>query len=104
MDPDPRPVDLLPTRAGYDRWAALYDADPNPLVAIEQPLVAGLLGDVGGLAVLDLGCGTGRHSIPLAAAGAVVTAVDFSEEMLAQARAKQGAGGITFLCHDLHQP
>ncbi|HEY1380391.1 MAG TPA: class I SAM-dependent methyltransferase [Gemmataceae bacterium] len=97
-------VDLVPTRAGYDRWAAVYDADPNPLVAIEEPLVAELLGDVGGLALLDLGCGTGRHTIPLAAAGAAVTAVDFSGEMLALARAKPGAAGVAFLRHDLHDP
>ncbi len=104
VSPEPKPVDRVPTRAGYDRWAAVYDGDPNPLVALEQPLVAGLLGDVRGLAVLDLGCGTGRHSLPLAAAGAVVTAVDFSEEMLARALAKPGADHVTFRCHDLHRP
>src|SRR5437773_2038239 len=104
MNPEPRPVDLLPTRAGYDRWAAVYDADDNPLVALEQPLVAELLGEVRGLSVLDLGCGTGRHSLPLAAAGATVTALDFSAEMLAKARAKPGAERVTFRAHDLHEP
>jgi ubiquinone/menaquinone biosynthesis C-methylase UbiE len=104
MTSDPPPIDLLPTRAGYDRWAAVYDADPNPLVALEEPLVAVQLGDVCGLDVLDLGCGTGRHSLPLAAAGANVTAVDFSAEMLARARAKPGAERVEFRAHDLHEP
>src|SRR5436309_7019436 len=81
----------LPTREGYDRWAALYDADPNPLVALEEPWVDRLLGDVRGLSVLDLGCGTGRHALRLEAAGAVVHAIDFSEAMLDQARRKPGA-------------
>ncbi|MBX3362555.1 MAG: methyltransferase domain-containing protein [Phycisphaeraceae bacterium] len=35
---------------------------------------------------LDLGCGTGRHALWLAAEGATVTALDFSDGMLDQAR------------------
>lgn len=57
-----------------------------------------------GLSVLDLGCGTGRHTLWLSAAGASVTAVDFSEGMLAEARRKPGASAVQFLAHDLHQP
>jgi len=38
--------------------------------------------------VLDLGCGTGNHAIPLAARGYSVTGVDTSEEMLSKARSK----------------
>src|SRR5262249_46484492 len=55
-----------------------------------------------GLAALDLGCGTGRHTLWLAAGGATVTAVDFSEGMLAEARRKPGATAIRWLVHDLH--
>jgi malonyl-CoA O-methyltransferase len=62
------------------------------------------VGDVRGLSVVDLGCGTGRHAIWLAAGDALVTAVDFSEGMLAEARAKPGADRVRFLTHDLHQP
>jgi malonyl-CoA O-methyltransferase len=40
----------------------------------------------------------------LAARGAEVTAVDFSEGMLQKAREKPGADGVKFLQHDLHQP
>jgi SAM-dependent methyltransferase len=91
-------------KAGYDRWSAVYDRDGNPLQAIEEPVVRDILGDVGGLDAIDLGCGTGRHSLRLAAAGARVTALDFSEGMLAEARAKPGANAIRFLRYDLHQP
>jgi len=94
----------LPTREGYDQWAGHYDEDANPLVILEEPLVEAALGDARGLRVLDVGCGTGRHSVRLARAGARVTAMDFSEEMLAKARGKPGAEGIRFLQHDLARP
>jgi ubiquinone/menaquinone biosynthesis C-methylase UbiE len=91
-------------QSGYDRWAAVYDHDANPLVNLEEPVVRDLIGHVGGLTVLDLGCGTGRHAIWLAAHGAKVTAVDFSEGMLTAARQKPGAETVEFLAHDLHRP
>ncbi len=91
-------------RGGYDRWAAVYDRDANPLVALEEEHAPAAIGDARGLAVLDLGCGTGRHAVRLAGAGATVTAVDFSEGMLAEARAKPGAEGVAFVAHDLHAP
>jgi malonyl-CoA O-methyltransferase len=90
--------------SGYDRWASVYDHDANPLLALEEPQMRQAASDVRGLAVLDLGCGTGRHAIWLAAAGAKVTALDFSQGMLTQARGKSGTQGIEFLAHDLHHP
>lgn len=95
--------DVLPTRDGYDRWAEIYDSEDNPLVALEEPRVKELLGDVRGLRVADIGCGTGRHALRLAAEGAVVTAVDFSEGMMEKGRAKAGAAKITWVHHDLAQ-
>jgi SAM-dependent methyltransferase len=38
--------------------------------------------------VLDIGCGTGRHSVELAKRGYSVTGIDLSESMLARAREK----------------
>jgi malonyl-CoA O-methyltransferase len=95
---------LTPVQAGYDRWSAVYDHDGNPLQALESPIFRAVVGNVCGLAALDLGCGTGRHSLWLAAAGATVTAVDFSEGMLAEARKKPGADDVRWLVHDLHTP
>ncbi|NQW30805.1 MAG: class I SAM-dependent methyltransferase [Ignavibacteria bacterium] len=48
-----------------------------------DPVLWALLGDVRGLCVLDAGCGTGYLSKKLAAAGASVTGIDFSEKMIA---------------------
>jgi malonyl-CoA O-methyltransferase len=102
---EPRPPRTSPSvRTGYDGWAAVYDHDANPMPVLEEPLVRAAVGDPRGLAALDLGCGTGRHALWLAKAGAAVTAVDFSEGMLAEARRKPGAEAIRFLVHDLHEP
>jgi malonyl-CoA O-methyltransferase len=96
--------DLSGVREKYDRWAEVYDHDANPLPALEEPAVRAAAGQVEGLAVLDLGCGTGRHALWMAAAGATVTAVDFSEGMLAEARRKPGAARVRFVVHNLEKP
>jgi ubiquinone/menaquinone biosynthesis C-methylase UbiE len=103
----PDSIELLPTREGYDRWATIYDVDDNPLIALEQPRVDSLLGDVRGLRVVDIGCGTGRHTVRLLRAGALVTAIDFSEEMLNRAQCKVEPSqrlDVQFVQHDLAQP
>jgi SAM-dependent methyltransferase len=46
--------------------------------------------------VLDLACGPGRHSIPLAQRGFTVTGVDRSAFLLERARARAAECGVTF--------
>ncbi|HEY7039924.1 MAG TPA: class I SAM-dependent methyltransferase [Methylomirabilota bacterium] len=94
----------LPTREAYDLWAEVYDRDGNPLIALEERHIGALIGEVAGLSVADVGCGTGRHAIRLAAAGARVTAIDFSPGMLAVAQAKPGAERVRFMRHDVAAP
>ncbi|MCZ7573720.1 MAG: methyltransferase domain-containing protein [Ardenticatenaceae bacterium] len=45
--------------------------------------------------VLDVACGQGRHSIPLAAAGYAVTGLDASPYLLSVARKAAAAAGVT---------
>lgn len=103
-DPTGRDYEVVPVAEGYDRWSAIYDAMDNVLVALEEPVVDELIGAVGGRSLLDLGCGTGRHAIRLAARGADVTGVDFSRGMLERARQKAGAERVRFVAHDLTEP
>ena len=44
--------------------------------------------------ILDIGCGTGRHSIELASRGYSVTGIDLSEDQLALARSKAAERGF----------
>lgn len=56
--------------------------------------------------ILDIGCGTGRHSIELARRGYSLTAFDLSEGQLRRAREKATAAGVEveFLKRDASQP
>lgn len=104
MKPQSPSTGELPTREGYDRWSGFYDDYANPLIELETPVVQRMLGELNGLDVLDVGCGTGRHALWMAEMGARVSGIDFSAGMLEQAAAKDGAGKIQFLRHDLHEP
>ena len=99
MDPE-----VVPVRQGYARWSGTYDTQDNPMIVLEEPLVRSLLGDVRQLTVADIGCGTGRHTLYLAEAGARVTALDFAREMMAQAIGKAKGRNVRFVAHDLTEP
>ena len=45
--------------------------------------------------ILDIGCGTGRHAVELAARGYAVVGIDLSESLLASARAKAAARNLS---------
>ena len=85
-------LDIVP---GYAKWAESYDDEDNPLIALEEPLVLELLGDVAGKDVLDAACGTGRYLLHLARAGAHVAGVDISPDMLAVARQRCAQAGLS---------
>jgi 2-polyprenyl-3-methyl-5-hydroxy-6-metoxy-1,4-benzoquinol methylase len=53
------------------------------------------LGDVGGLRVLDFGCGHAMAAVVLARAGAQVTAIDLSAGYLEEARERARANGVS---------
>jgi malonyl-CoA O-methyltransferase len=73
---------------GYDIWAPTYDEEHNPLIALEQSITLDLIGDVHGLRVLDVGCGTGRYCELLTKKGATVVGIDPSKKMLERAKTK----------------
>jgi ubiquinone/menaquinone biosynthesis C-methylase UbiE len=75
-------VKIYPSAAGYDLAAANYDKKEKYLDSFEKGKVMGLLGDIGGKNILDVGAGTGRLATAMAKAGALVCALDASANML----------------------
>ncbi len=90
-----------PNVDGYDRWSAFYDSYPNPTVAIDERHLPALYREWRGLKILELGCGSGRHTVRLAAQGNRVLAVDASPGMLAAARRKLDSGPVHIVEADL---
>ena len=90
---------------GYDRWSQVYDHDENPLSALDFYEMQRVVGPVKSLRILDLGCGTGKHSLWMAKQGAWVTGIDFSQGMLSKAREKtHSMENVNFLVHNLSRP
>jgi len=76
----------------------LYDAenpDAEPDAGFYRTLSAEYPGPV-----LELGCGTGRVTLPLARAGLDVTGLDLSPEMVAQARTKDPDNEVQWVVGD----
>lgn len=83
------------SREGYALWSATYDAVPNPLIAVEQPVVDALLQRLLPLkTAVDVGTGTGRLALNPARRGVKVIGLDPSPEMLRAARRTAQAAGL----------
>ena len=103
---------------GFDRWRRIYGEGAVNKVQLDireghQQTIDQVLdwlkadGNLAELSICDAGCGVGSLSIPLAEAGAQVSASDISEKMVTEAaeRAKAALGthsnNVTFSTQDL---
>lgn len=84
----------LGVEEGYAAWASSYDDPDNPLIAVEEPVVEGMLTPLEAGRALDAACGTGRWTARLEARGHEVTGVDSSTEMLALASERSPAADL----------
>ncbi|HOX22090.1 MAG TPA: class I SAM-dependent methyltransferase [Elusimicrobiales bacterium] len=87
----------------FENYGKKYDAENfTQGAAGECDFIERELGHDKALKILDIGCGTGRHSIELAKRGYNVTGVDLSESMLARASEKASLAKVKvpFLRHD----
>jgi ubiquinone/menaquinone biosynthesis C-methylase UbiE len=80
----------------YDDWYAEVSDVAGTVARVTE-----LANDAGGRRVLELGVGTGRLALPLAATGLEVTGIDASEEMLQRLRAKPGSEGVQAVLGDM---
>lgn len=87
----------------YENYAHTYDKEPFVQgTAGECDFIEREIGRDRSRKIIDIGCGTGRHSVELAKRGYAVTGVDLSESQLARAREKAVEQGVrvAFERHD----
>ena len=90
------PIGLRPVSAaeGYERWAPIYDHEPNPLLSREERHLFPLLANLRKRRLLDLACGTGRWLQRLSSQGSELgVGLDRSGAMLRVASRKSEITG-----------
>jgi SAM-dependent methyltransferase len=90
----------------YDDFAdsfAAHAEDSAYNAHYDRPAVLGLLGDVAGRRVLDVGCGSGLYAGELVDRGADVVGFDGSAKLVQRARERVG-GSADLRVHDVREP
>jgi ubiquinone/menaquinone biosynthesis C-methylase UbiE len=89
----------MSTSESYEYTARFYDSAYGDAFTQRADAVfyQNLAAETGG-PVLELGCGTGRALLPIAAKGIACTGVDLSSAMLEQFKRKPGAGAVQLSC------
>ncbi len=88
----------------YNSWAKLYDTNENKTRDLDKESTITTLTKYTFDHVLELGCGTGKNTEWLLTKAKTITGLDFSQEMLALAKAKVMDGSVTFKKADLTRP
>jgi ubiquinone/menaquinone biosynthesis C-methylase UbiE len=76
------------TQQAYNVWASQYDTNDNKTRDLEAQALRETLAGISFDNCLEIGCGTGKNTGWLISKAKSITAVDFSDEMLAKAREK----------------
>lgn len=85
---------------GYNVWSSFYDVYPNPTIAMDERYFPRFWLHHSKVKVLEIGCGTGRHTQKLVHNKNTVTALDMSVGMLKIAREKIQSPDVTFIQGD----
>jgi len=95
MSSSPLPKASKEWQKFFDAHAANYEQNPFAQhTEAEVEFLLSLYPLSRGARILDIGCGTGRHSIALARRGYKMTGLDFSKGMLFEAGEKAKAAGV----------
>ncbi len=88
-------------KEAYNSWAEQYDSNNNKTRDLEAFSLRITLANVSFDNCLEIGCGTGKNTEWLVAKAKKVTAVDFSDEMLAKAKQKINSDKVQFIQADI---
>jgi len=89
-------------KEAYNSWSATYDTVENKTRDLEALALREMISDEN-LDILELGCGTGKNTEFLQTKAQKLIGADFSEEMLAIAKAKNNAENVEFRQIDLRE-
>ncbi len=92
------------TQQAYNTWAGQYDTNHNKTRDLEAIALRDTLSLLSFDSCLEIGCGTGKNTSWLVEKAKHVTAVDFSESMLAKAQEKITAPHVAFVQADITMP
>ena len=98
-----KPPELLSPAEGYNRWAATYREESNPIKDLSNTWIEKLLPDIQGKTILDAGCGTGHFCQLLERRQpSKIVGLDLSPAMIAQARKNCPSGEFHSLDISIH--
>ena len=87
----------------YNAWAYQYDYDINPTRDLDKTVTMESLSNIDFFKVLELGCGSGKNTEWLITKADKLVGLDFSKNMLDQARKKVKTDKVTFINTDLNE-
>src|SRR4051812_540879 len=92
----------MSVKEAYNSWAQQYDTNENKTRDLEADALRQLLSPFSFNRCLELGCGTGKNTAWLINKCELITAVDFSREMLDKATQKVVSDRIEFVEGDMN--
>ncbi|MDA8201251.1 MAG: class I SAM-dependent methyltransferase [Chloroflexi bacterium] len=105
MDEQPAAVDAAVLDRQQDHWTRTFDRHPGMFgTDTSEPARAALeqFRREGTKTLLELGAGQGRDTLPFAAQGLHVTALDYAASALDEIAVKAAAAGLADLIHPMH--
>ncbi|HVE62045.1 MAG TPA: class I SAM-dependent methyltransferase [Chitinophagaceae bacterium] len=94
----------MDTQDAYNSWSKTYDTDINKTRDLEAEAIRSVLNNISVGHILEIGCGTGKNTVWLKDECTQLTAVDFSKEMIEQAKQKIKDDKIVFKEADITKP
>ena len=89
------------TKEAYNLWSEQYDTNTNKTRDLEATALRKTLERFNFDRCLEIGCGTGKNTEWLLHKASHITAVDFSEEMIAKAKSKINSNNVVFIQADI---